>query len=100
MSTPQRTWSQPLRKRQCESHKKRPDQLNRWVVHVDLEELELLVEEICRSNGDDTIPLRQTVTDRRIDGPEVIATGPNDSVIEESLKRAVLIPVRGRQGGT
>jgi hypothetical protein len=95
ISTPQRTWCRLLRKRQCKSHKKRPDRLNRWVVHVDVEEFELLVEEICCSNGEETIALWQTVTDHRIDGPEVITTGPS-GVIEERLKRAVLIPIRGR----
>jgi hypothetical protein len=85
-------------KRQRDSSKEHPLGLYGRVVEVGVEKLELLVKQIRRSNGDETIPLRQTVIDRRIDGPEVSATGLNNAG-RNSLKPAVLIPVRCRQEG-
>jgi hypothetical protein len=56
---------------------------------------------IRRSNRDEPKPLRQAVRERRIDGPEVIATGPNgNGGVKEGRERTLLIPVRGRERGT
>ena len=81
--------SRSLRERQRDPREDRPGRLDRRVVEVDLEEVELLVEQIRRSHRDETVPLRQTVGDRRIDGPEVIATGPKGTV---GSRKAVNVP--------
>src|SRR5437016_1635488 len=87
-----------LWKRQCDSTKNRPGRLYDWVAGGCVKKLELLVKQIRRSKRDETIPLRQTVIDCRIDGPEVITAGLNASP-QDSHKLAILIPVRSRQGG-
>src|SRR5918998_784496 len=86
--------SRSLWERQRDPREDRPGRLDRRVVEVDLKEIELLVEQIHRSNRDETIPLRQTVRDRRIEGPELVAAGPKgNSGVTEGRERAVLIPV-------
>src|SRR5205807_259003 len=49
--------------------------LDRRIFDVTLEELEAAIEEIRGPNGDDAIPLRQTITDLGIEDPECRVAG-------------------------
>ena len=49
-----------------------------------VKKLELFVKQIGRSNRDETVPLRQTIIDCRIDYPEVILTGRVGFAVSQS----------------
>src|SRR5207249_3264953 len=85
-------------KRQCDSCKEHPIWAYARIPKVCVKVLKLFVEKIGRANRDETVPLRQTVTGGRIDGPEVIATGPNHPCLN-ALKLPVLIKVSRLQRG-
>src|SRR5262245_45705417 len=90
---------QSLWKRQCESGKEHSVWLDNWVINVCFLIFELLIKEICCSDRDETVPLRQTVTDCGIDHPKVIFTGLTAGS-PTSLKLTVLIKISRLQQGT
>src|SRR5262245_2798274 len=85
---------QSLWQRQGDSTKDYPAGLYAGIVNVRVKKLELFVKKIGRSNRDETVPLRQTVSDPCIDCPEVICTRGKLSPSKSLPKRAILIEVR------
>ena len=88
-----------LWKRKCEFSKEDSVWYCPWVVTICIKELEFFVKHICRSDRNETVPLRQTVTDGSIDYPEVIATALKGGS-PFALKSTVLINVSRFQQGT